>query len=136
MDTLGVLMVRVKAWCSFEVVSSVSGKFGGPCSTKVPSSAVFGGSLARNGVLGRLSSEGLVIGHFFIRVADVALLVRYQNVGVWQAQHFRCLGLILCGKLCRPQQECARNLGKTSFLAFSCIFTVHFSWCGLFFVQI
>jgi hypothetical protein len=75
-DTLGVLTVRVKAWCSFEVVSSVSGKFGGPCSPTVPSSAVFGGSLARDGVLGWLSSEGLVIGHGFMRVADVALLVR------------------------------------------------------------
>ena len=41
---------------------------------------------------------------------------------VWQAQHFRCLGIILCGKLCRLQQECARNLGKTSFWHFQCSF--------------
>ena len=32
--------------CSFEVVSSVSGKFGDPYSTQVPSSSVFEGSLA------------------------------------------------------------------------------------------
>ena len=47
--TLGVLTVGVKAGCSFKVVSSVSGKFGDPYSTKAPSSSVFGRSLARNG---------------------------------------------------------------------------------------
>ena len=57
--TLGVLTVAVKARCFFEVVSSVSGKFGDPYSTKVPSSSVFEGSLARNGVLGGLFSEEL-----------------------------------------------------------------------------
>ena len=39
--------------CSFEVVSSVSGKFGDPYSTQVPSSSVFEGSLAGNLLLGR-----------------------------------------------------------------------------------
>ena len=39
-------MVGVEARCSFEVVSSVSGKFGDPYSTQVPSSSVFEGSLA------------------------------------------------------------------------------------------
>ena len=41
--------VRVKARCSFEVVSAMGGKFDDPCSTKAPSPSVFKGSLARNG---------------------------------------------------------------------------------------
>ena len=49
MAILGVLTVRVvKAGCSFEVVSGVSGKFGDPYNTKAPSSSVFDGNLARN----------------------------------------------------------------------------------------
>ena len=46
-------MVGVEARCSFEVVSSVSGKFGDPYSTQVPSSSVFEGSLAGTLLLGR-----------------------------------------------------------------------------------
>jgi len=33
--TLGVLTGRVKAWCSFEVVSAMGGKFDDPYSTKL-----------------------------------------------------------------------------------------------------
>ena len=46
--TPGVLRVGVKAECSFEVVSSVSGKFGDPYSTPAPSSSFFDKSLAQN----------------------------------------------------------------------------------------
>ena len=44
--TLGVLTVRAKAWCSFEVVSGMGGKlnkFDDPCSTNTPSSSLFDG---------------------------------------------------------------------------------------------
>ena len=60
-STLGVLPGRVKAWCSFQAVSSRSGKFDDFYSTKVPLSFVFEGSLARNGVPGGISSEGRLL---------------------------------------------------------------------------
>ena len=80
MARLGVLMVRVKAGCSFEVVSSVSGKFGDHYSTKVPSSSV-SKEVSRNGVPGDLSSEGLVL------LARRARFLSYVH-SVWQAWHF------------------------------------------------
>ena len=46
--TPGVLRVGVKAGCSFEVVSSVSGKFGDHYNTPAPSSSFFDKSLAQN----------------------------------------------------------------------------------------
>ena len=61
MATLQVLMLLVKAWCSFKVVSGVSGNFGDPYSTKVLRSPVFDRISHENGVPRRLSSEGLVL---------------------------------------------------------------------------
>ena len=61
MATLQVLMLMVKAWCSFKVVSGVSGNFGDPYSTKVLRSPVFDRISHENGVPRRLSSEGLVL---------------------------------------------------------------------------
>ena len=51
MATLWVFMVRVKVRCSFDMVSYARAVFDDPYSTKVPSSSVFEGSLARNVVL-------------------------------------------------------------------------------------
>ena len=53
--------------------------FGDPYSAKVPRSSVFEGSLARNGVRGGLSSEGLVL---------PAGRARF-----WSYVHFSCMGL-------------------------------------------
>ena len=61
MATLQVLMLMVKARCSFKVVSGVSGNFGDPYSTKVLRSPVFDRISHENGVPRRLSSEGLVL---------------------------------------------------------------------------
>ena len=50
MATLGFLTVRVKAWCSFQVVVSyVCAVFDDYYSTKAAASSVFDGSLAGNG---------------------------------------------------------------------------------------
>ena len=57
---LGVLMVRVKAGCSFEVVSSVSCKFG-TITAQEFLHLPFSKEVSRNGVPGDLSSEGLVL---------------------------------------------------------------------------
>ena len=77
-------MVGVEARCSFEVVSSVSGKFGDPYSTQVPSSSVFEGSLARNGGW-EASLEGLVLlaGH-----ARFLELCPFRVAGVALSGHF------------------------------------------------
>ena len=61
MATPQVLMLMVKAWCSFKVVSGVSGNFGDPYSTKVLRSPVFDRISHEKGVPRRLSSEGLVL---------------------------------------------------------------------------
>ena len=64
----------------------MSGKFGDPCSTQVPSSSVFDGSLARNGGSETFSSDLLArCAHFVLfvelcpfRVAGVALLGHFE----------------------------------------------------------
>ena len=87
--TLGVLTVGVKAGGSFKVVSSVSGKFGDPYSTKAPSSS---GDFSRYPFVTLGLSDCSHCGAVLILRSLVALPFRHfgpvRSLSLWRGAHF------------------------------------------------